>query len=88
MKNITNNKKFNKNTQICTVVRIYNEEGSYSETRYESILSENMPGGIVDALVSGEVLCVNLMPNVEAYYFEKPKDWPENWTEIGTHIEK
>jgi hypothetical protein len=32
-------------------------------------------------LVSGEVVCVKIAPNVEAFYFKKP----ENWTELGTH---
>lgn len=74
--------------QLCTVVRTYNEEGSYSETRYESIMRENMPASIMRDLLSGEVLCVDLMPNVEVFYFVKPKDWPQNWTELGTYIAK
>lgn len=83
MKTITNSKKPNTNTGICAVVRIYNETGAYSETHYDNVLCESLPEDIMESVVSGEVICVKLMPNVEAFYFEKPKDWPDNWAELG-----
>ena len=72
-----------KDVQICVVARIYNEDGSYSETRYDNVSCETMPEDILEDLVSGEVVCVDLMPHAEAFYFKKPEDWPENWTELG-----
>jgi len=74
-----------KNVQICTVVRVYDETGDYSEKRYDNVSCEDVPEDIMEDLISGEVVCVKLLPNVEAFYFEKPKDWPENWTKLGTH---
>ena len=71
--------------QICTVVRIYNEEGTYHECRYDGVSHKNLPKDILEDLASSEVVCVDLMPNAEIFYFMKPKDWPENWTAIGTH---
>lgn len=74
--------------QICAVVRFYKEDGDYSELRYDNVSYENMPEDDLEYLISGEALCVDLTPNAKAFYFAKPKDWPENWTEIGTHIRK
>ena len=88
MKNITNNKNHNLNTRVCSVVRIYDEMGDYDEQRYDNISCEFMPEDVVADLISGEVICVELTPNAEVFYFVKPEDWPDNWTELGTHIKK
>ena len=74
-----------KDIRICAVVRIYKENGDYSEFRYDNVSWECMPEEDREYIASGEVLCVDLMPNAEIFYFMKPKDWPENWTVIGTH---
>ena len=72
-----------KNIRICSVVRFYDEEGNYSEQRYDNVSYEDFPKDTLKDIISGEVICVQITPNVEAYYFEKPKDWPENWTQLG-----
>ena len=77
-----------KDIQICAVVRIYKENGDYSELRYDNVSWEYMPEEDREYVASGEVLCVDLMPKVEVFYFAKPKDWSENWTELGTHTRK
>lgn len=74
--------------KICTVVRVYDEKGTYSETRYDNVSCENIPRDIMKELLDGEVICVDVDPNVKAFYFAKPKDWPENWAELGGHNEK
>jgi hypothetical protein len=74
-----------KNVRICSVVRFYDELGDYREKRYDNISCGDVPKDIMRDLVSGEVVCVKIAPNVEAFYFKKPEDWPENWTELGTH---
>ena len=76
------------NVQIFAVVRFYKEDGDYSELRYDNVSCENLPEDDLEYLISGEVICVELTPNAKMFYFAKPNDWPENWTEIGTHIAK
>jgi hypothetical protein len=88
MKTITDNKKLSSNTNICAVVRVYDETWNYNEMRYDSVSQEAMPEDDLKALVSGEVICVKLMPDVEAFYFEKPEDWPEKWSELGKYTRK
>ena len=77
-------KKIFNNTNICIVVRVYDEMGTYSETRYDNVKSDNIPMDIMEKLVLGELICVKVTPNVDAFYFEKPKDWPDNWTVLGS----
>ncbi len=72
-----------KNVQICNVVRVYDETGNYSEVRYDNISCRDFPKDMLEDIISGEVICVKITPNVEAYYFEKPEDWPENWARLG-----
>ena len=88
MKNITNNKNHNLNTQLCSVVRFYDEAGDYIEERYDDVWCDNLPEDIMEDLLSGEVICVEPLPDVEVFYFAKPKDWPENWAELGEHTRK
>ena len=75
-----------KNAHICTVVRFYDEKGDYREKRYDNVYSKNIPNEIMKDLLAGEVICHNIAPNVEAFCFNKPMDWPENWAELGTKI--
>ena len=58
--------------------------GTYSETRDDHVKSDNIPVAIMEKLVSGELICVKVTPNVEAFYFVKPHDWPDNWAELGS----
>lgn len=73
-----------KTTQICVVVRNYDKNGDYCETRYDKVSCENLPMDIMNDLLAGEVVCVKVTPNVEAFYFVKPHDWPDNWAELGS----
>ena len=77
-----------KNVRICTVVRFYDETGDYSEKRYDNVSCKDIPKDIMEELISGEVVCVKGLPNIEAFYFEKPEDWPENWFELGEYTRK
>ena len=74
------------NVRICTVVRFYNETGKYSEKRYDNVSCEDIPEDIMEDLASGEVVCVKITPNVEVFYFRKPENWPENWTQLGQRM--
>lgn len=74
-----------KSVKICVVVRSYDETGDYIETRSENVSCENLPSDIMNDLLKGKVICVKVAPHVEAFYFVKPKDWTDNWTEIGGH---
>ena len=74
--------------QICAIVRFYKEDGDYSELRYNDVSWEHMPEDDREYVASGEVLCVKIASNAELFYFVKPSDWPENWTETGTHLVK
>ena len=76
------------NVRICTVVRFYDETGDYSEKRYDNVSCEDVPEDIMEDLISGEVVCVKVLPDVEAFYFEKPNNWPENWSELGEYTRK
>ena len=73
-----------KEVNIGLVVRTYDDTGDYKEMR-----SENLPiirdCSIMKDIVAGEVVCVQLSPNVKAFYFKVPEDWPENWTELGSN---
>ena len=77
-----------KKINIGVVVRIHDEAGNFEEVRYDHVSCENIPSDIMDDLMAGEVISVQLMPNAEAFYFKVPLDWPENWTELGTHTRK
>lgn len=77
-----------KTVKICAVVRLYDKTGNYSETRYDNVSCEDIPEDIMKDLLSGEVICVKIARNVEAFYFNKPEDWPDNWTQLGTHTRK
>jgi hypothetical protein len=63
-----------KTVKICTVVRVYDEKGTYSETRYDNVSCENIPRDIMKELLDGEVICVNVTPNVKAFYFDKTRE--------------
>ena len=39
--------------KICTVVRVYDEKGTYSETRYDNVSCENIPRDIMKELLDG-----------------------------------
>ena len=71
--------------RICTVVRIYDESGDYKELRYDNVSCECLPADVLESLLSGEVICFKIMPNVELFSFKRPDDWPENWTKLGGH---
>ena len=77
-----------KKINIGVVVRIHNEAGDFEEVRYDPVLCENIPSDIFDDLMAGEVIRLQLTPNVEAFYFKVPADWPGNWTELGSHNHK
>lgn len=76
------------NIQICAVVRIYDEAGDYSEMCYDNVCCELMPEEDLKVLASGEVICVEIAPNAEAFYFMHPEDWPNNWSEKGACTKK
>ena len=73
---------------IGLVVRTYDETGCFYETREDKISCKSIPDDVMKDLMSGEVIRVQLMPNVEAFYFEVPKDWPKNWTTLKDSSEK
>lgn len=77
-----------KEINIGLVVRTYNKAGDFEEERYDHVSYKNMPANILDDLIVGELICVELLPDVEAFYFKVPADWPENWTELGSHNHK
>ena len=77
-----------KKINIGVVVRIHDEAGNFEEVRYDHVSCENIPSDIMDDLMAGECISVQLMPNAEAFYFKVPSDWPGNWPELGTHIRK
>jgi hypothetical protein len=70
------------------VVRTYDETGCFYETREDNVSCKSIPDDVMKALVAGEVIRVQLMPNVEAFYFEVPKDWPKNWTTLEGSSDK
>ena len=71
-----------KEINIGVVVRTHNKTGGFEETRYNHISCKNIPSDIIDNLIAGELVCVQLMPDVEAFYFKVPVDWPENWADM------
>jgi hypothetical protein len=73
---------------IGMVVRTYDETGCYFETRDDKISCKSIPEDVMKELMCGEVICVQLAPNVEAFYFEVPKDWPKNWTTLEGSSDK
>lgn len=77
-----------KDVRICMILRVYDETGNGSEKRYDNMPCDNMPEDIMDDLIAGEVICIKLTPNVEAFYFKRPEDFPEDWTELGDSKEK
>lgn len=75
-----------KKVNIGLVVRAYDEIGNFKETRCENL--PDIPNdGIMKDIIAGEVVCVQLTPYVEAFYFIVPEDWPKNWTELGPNTE-
>ena len=74
-----------KKINIGLVVRIYNENGNYQEKRYDNVSCEDVPDDIMKDIIKGEVIQVQLMPNVDAFCFRVPNDWPDNWTQLGSH---
>lgn len=77
-----------KKINIGLIVRTYEEDGGFYETRKSHMPCKGMPKNIMKDLIAGEVVCVQVTPNVEAFYFEVPKDWPENWTTLKDSNEK
>ena len=77
-----------KEINIGAVVRTYNKIGGFEEMRYNHISCDNMPSEIRAALIAGELICVQLMSNAEAFYFKVPNDWPENWAELRSDSNK
>lgn len=77
-----------KKINIGVVVRIHNKASDFEEVRYDHVLCENIPSDIMENLMAGEVISVQLMPNAEVFYFKVPSDWPVNWTELGSHNHK
>ena len=73
---------------IGVVVRTYGENGRFDEMRFDNISCENISEEIMKEIINGEIICVKLMENVEAFYFNVPNDWPENRTELGCFNEK
>lgn len=77
-----------KKINIGLVVRTYDETGCFYETRKDKVSYKSIPDDIMKELIAGELVCVQLMPNVEVFYFEVPKDWPQNWTMLKDSSEK
>ena len=73
---------------IGLVVRTYDETGCFIETRKDKVSCKSIPDDVMKDLMAGEVIRVQLMPNVEAFCFEVPKDWPKNWTKLKDSSEK
>ena len=76
-----------KKINVGLLVRTYDENGDYSERRCDNISCEGIPDDIMKDIINGELIQVHLMPNVEAFYFRVPNDWPEKWTKLGEHNE-
>ena len=68
---------------IGVVVRTYSQNGNFKETHYNNVSYRNMRADIIPDLIAGEIVCVKLTPNIAAFYFKVPVDWPENWTKMG-----
>lgn len=76
-----------KKINIGLVVRTYDESGNCKEGRYDNVSCKGAPDDIMKDIINGEAIQVRLMPNVDAFYFRVPNDWPENWTQLGEQNE-
>ena len=65
---------------IGLVVRIYDETGGFYEIREDNLPHEIIPDEMMKCLMARELCTIQLSPNVKAFYFAVPSDWPKNWT--------
>ena len=73
---------------VGLIVRTYEEDGGFYETRRDHISCTYMSQDMMKDLISGEVIGVQITTDAEAFYFKVPDDWPENWTKLGSNNHK
>ena len=73
---------------VGLIVRTYEEDGGFYETRRDHISCTYMSQDMMKDLISGEVIGVQITTDAEAFYFKVPDDWPENWTTLKDSHEK
>lgn len=62
-------RRFDNDMQICAVVRLHDENGDYGECFYDEIDIESLPDYVIEALVNGESVLVDIAPFADAIYF-------------------